>query len=432
MRLRKIYIVVFWTLTFTISANGQEKNKQQDEILKYISNNDVFTLIDIYPSIKDSLNVAFQSFTEAFIYKCIGNSQASMHYIDETLKEQDKIDDDIKINTLSMLVDNLMQIQEYNEAANVMKYILEITAPFIDETSLKEFETWYNEILKYQNLPKRRFIRSEESSQVDFKLKEVGRGELMFIPCEINGKESEAIFDTGCSMSNVSLSFALENNIYMTDNTVPLHGIGGSSEGCIGIIDSIQVGNMIYRDVVCAIRISPGPIDNVADISLGVDLMKDAGEFHILPKEEKLFFPVHDTPFPDTGINMAIINNVPCVKAYTENERAILLFDSGNVGMDMYEPYYRKHMKKIQGNGLKEEIPVSGIGGLSKQEVYILSKLPLQIGETIIDVNNVCVFTDNIIHEMNDIDAEGNLGIKFIKACNKITINFRRSFVKAE
>lgn len=427
MKSTKVFIIAFWTFLTLIPAKGLEKEKdeQAGKIFEYIGNNDIFALIDIYPSIKDSVDVAVRNFTEAFMYKCMGNLQASVHYIEETLKEQDKTDDNIKINALLMLVNNLMQMQEYNEAANVMKYIIELTG-------IGELETAYHEILKYRDLPKRRYIRPEENFEISFKFKKIGRGDIMFIPCEINGKEKEAVFDTGCNISNVSLSFAVENNIFMTDQIVSMQGIGGASGGRLGVIDSIKAGNMVYRDVVCTIRESPTPLDSVADIFLGLDLISDAGEFHILPKEEKIYFPVHDTPFPETGINMAIIDGVPFVKAYTEKERVILLFDSGNVGMDMNGSYYRKHREKIQKDGIKEKIPVGGIGGLSGQEVYILSEFPLQIGKAVIDVSNVNVFTDNVMHQMDDIVVDGNLGVRFIRACNKITVNFRKSFIGVE
>ena len=115
-----------------------------------------------------------------------------------------------------------------------------------------------------------------------------------------------------------------------------------------------------------------------------------------------------------------------------EKERIFLLFNPGNVGMDMNGSYYRKQKKKIQKDGIKEKIPVGGIGGLSGQEVYILSEFPLQIGKTVIDVSNVNVFTDNVMHQMDDVVVDGNLGVRFIRACNKITVNFRKSFIRVE
>lgn len=427
MNLKKTLIFAFLAFISILSVKSQVKNEQEKEVFKYIEDNDLFSLIELYPSFKDSLNTAVQKFTEALLYKSIGNSQASIYYIDEFLKEQHLVDDVTKVEALLMLADNLMQEQKYDDAANVMKYIIEVTTPFSDEKSLKELEIVYDEMLKYNGLPKRYHTRPEKDAELDFEYKKVGRGELISVPCKINGNARKAVFDTGCNVTNMSLSFALENNIRIINKALSLYGTGGTSEGTFGVADSIQVGDITYYNVVCAIRLSPTPLDSVADLLLGLELMMDAGEIIIMPKEKKIIIPIHNSPLPSTGLNMLFVHKTPLVKVYSGSERLIFLFDSGSVGMEMHESYYRKHRERIEKEGLKTEISIGGIGGVSQQEVYNLPHFKLCIGKKNIDVNNMFVLTAKDAHDIKNVD--GSLGVSFIKACDRITVNFRRSFI---
>lgn len=429
----KVFFCILLFFTCFNPIKSQDRNEQEKEVFKYIDDSDIFSLIDMYPTFKDSLDTVVQNFAEALLSRSIGNSEASIFYITEFLKEQDKVDDNLKIGALLMLADNFFQMQEYNEAVNVMGYIIETVTPVSDEASLKNLQSAYDGMAKYNNLPKRYCTRTNEVAEVNFEYKKVGRGELIFIPCKVNGTESEAIFDTGCSISNVSQGFALKNNIHITDKTVPMHGIGGASEGKIGIIDSLQIDNITYHDIVCVIRSSPTPVDSVADILFGLDLMTVVGEFSILPKEKKIIFPINDSPFPSTGINMVFMDKVPFIKAYSGNERLTFLFDSGSVGMEMEESYYLKHEEKVRNEGVKTEIPITGIGGTSQQQVYKLPYFPLQVGNRTIETDNMTILTNSIAPTMDTImKADGNLGVDFIKACSKVTLNFRRSFIEIE
>jgi len=114
----------------------------------------------------------------------------------------------------------------------------------------------------------------------------------------------------------------------------------------------------------------------------------------------------------------------PRLKAYSNGEKLLFIFDTGNVKTDLSHTYYERHKEYLDKSGTKKTVRRGGFGGLYYYDAYQLPKLPLIVGDCNFELINVEVILDE-----NEV---GNLGMDFITSFKKVIINFDDMFVKAE
>jgi len=256
-------------------------------------------------------------------------------------------------------------------------------------------------------------------------------GPHLFIPVVLDGKEYPFLFDTGCSAHSTNFAseaFAREHNIRILGEIVTTYGIGGAEFQKLGVLDTLRIGDIIYRNV--AFTIYSGQYLGV-DAGLGLVFMKAMGEIQFYPQEQKIVFPAVESPLPATGSNMMLNGGGSLfVEAYSNNERLIFLFDTGSFSF-LSQSFYQKHAADSIDAGInKTTTSMIGFGGTKESGTFSIPSFPLKVGTVNRNMTDLKVFTDRVGNGPSQFD--GILGADYVRMFRKVTVNFNKMFLTVE
>ena len=428
MKSRLIIFLVF--LIFSIGTRAQEADQR---IGNLINQADWFTLDEEYPKLeKEMQSVMLKKLAEALINMYFNNPNKALVLIDSLVAHhQDDLGFEATSNMVAVKSQILGEQGRYAESAdNVIDFLNQIKSfsqvdNFPAHVAIAKL---YNEI-RNEKAPE--IIRSNGNTEIPMYIEKARKGVLMFIPVTIRGKIYRFIFDTGANSTFVSERFANEIGLRIVRDSFTITGVE-TANGKSGTIDSLIIGDIIFKHPIIIIAPPNPAVDTIyqLDAVLGMDFIRRIGETQIFPKEGKILFPKEQTKLPETGRNLLISNMHPYLKTFSNNQRLIFHFDSGDSRAGLYFPYYQKNKNDIEKHGIKDTIRLSGFGGIRIVEGYILPQIPLQIGGTNAELTNINVSTESLTNVQKQED--GSLGMDFIQLFQKVTINFDKMFVNVE
>ncbi|MCD8043801.1 MAG: retroviral-like aspartic protease family protein [Tannerellaceae bacterium] len=441
--MKKIILTSVITL-LCISGFAQSADEQVADCL---NTSDFFLLEEIYPNIENEIQLPMlKTFAESLLYTSFNQPDRAIATIDSLFSlYQEEIGLD---NVKNMLIPQswlLLRKGEYQNGYERLNSFIETFEPHVPDEFLAHVKSSRKLFRALLDEQKPRLIRPDTDCIIPFetdtiKIKEnesdsLTHSTLMFVPVVVNNIEERFIFDTGCG-GGVFLSqeYANRLGVRIKMDSLLVLGVGGRDYGQIGILDSLQVGNMTFKNVVATI-VPPNPqVDSVYRINavLGEEIMVFAGEVQIFPQEKKIVFPINQTPLPATGRNMMRVpgGDAFYLKTYYGDERLIMLFDTGDAYSGLNENFYANHKEFVELNGTKRSRIGGGFGGVIEKEFYTLPSFPFRIGNTPFEISHI-----NVEFSPNDIQTQfdsGSLGMAFVHLFNKVTINFDNMFVEVE
>lgn len=436
MNINKILICILLFL-FTGSAVTIKSQSADEIISELVNQNDYFALDKQFPVYKDSMQSdMLKLMVEGLLCFYFNQPKESNKIIGKLLTEyQEEMGFENSLGMTSIVLKNLLTMEKYDDAIKATSSLIEQIEPFVDESTVEGFQSIYDMAVDLKACQPTKLVRGNHDVEIPFTIEKVGRGELIFIPVKVNGKEKPFIFDTGCaSMNYVSQDFAKEFGLQNVYDSLQISGVGGSGYGWVGIADSINVGDITYYNSLFIVA-PPNPADTVYKVNavLGAGFLNAVGEIQIHPNDNKLVFPSEETPMPASGRNMMLYEGQPYLKIYSgDQEQLTFHFDTGNTKSTLSNHYYRKHEDYVQKTGVRATTTSGGFGGIQTKEVYKLPAFTLQI--------EGC--KPAILREVEtDMNSEGfqgwqsedgSLGMDFVRYFDKVTINYRDMFVKTE
>ena len=160
------------------------------------------------------------------------------------------------------------------------------------------------------------------SSSVQSQLKAAG--------INTNSKQYKAIFDIGASTTFMSEAFAKKTGVRLIADSLQIHG-GITVYGQSGILDSMQIGDIIVRNIPITIN-KDTTLNKVEDIDflIGADVMALLGEIQIFPHNGKIVIPTLLTEKPASGSNIYMDNRSLILKGESCGKSYNFFFDTGN------------------------------------------------------------------------------------------------------
>lgn len=440
--MKKIILTCVITL-LCISGFAQSADEQ---IANCLNTADFFLLEEVYSNIENEIQTPIlKTFAESLLYTSFNQTDLVIAAIDSLiLLYQEEIGLE---NVRNMLIPQswlLLRKGEYQNGYNRLNSFIEALEPHVPDEFLADAKGTRKLFEALLDEEKPQLIRPDADCIIPFEIdtfKIKGNESdtlinttLMFVPVVANGIEERFIFDTGCG-GGIFLSQEYANRLgaRIKMDSLLILGAGGRDYGQMGILDSLKIGNMTFKNVVTTI-VPPNPqIDTLYQVNavLGEEIMVFAGEVQILPQEKKIVFPVNKTPLPSTGKNMLrVLGGDAFLKTYYGDERLIMLFDTGDAYSGLNENFYANHKEFVEINGTKGSRTGGGFGGVIEKEFYTLPSLPFKIGNTRFEISHINVeFSAEEIQPRFD---SGSLGMAFIHLFNKATINFDNMFVEVE
>lgn len=435
MNIKRFFLIVtgtFWMYFFQ-STYAQEADQLIGEL---INQNDWFRLEKEYPQMAGQIqSVAVKALSEAMIGAYFNKPEETILLIDSLVAHHQEELGFPNISSLIALKGKLLgEIGRYGESADGLYNFLDQIQAFAkkeDFPAHQQIADYYNVL---RNEPAFSVSRPEQDTEVDMTIEKAGRGVLMFVPVLIHGKNYNFIFDTGAGSTFMSERFATEVGVRIIRDSLTLQGAFSLGQGKQGILDSMMVGDIVFKNAIVSIA-NPNPaVDTVyqVDAVLGMDFMRLVGQVDIYPQNRKIVFPVKRDPLPDTGRNMWLYDSGLRLKVFSGDERLCFVFDTGNVRADMFNPYYQKHKEWIDKEGTKDTISGGGFGGVRTLEVLRLPSIPMCLGNTSFDMKNIqveCSASDEGSYQNGE---DGSLGMDFINLFQRIIINFDSMYLNVE
>ncbi|MDR1503239.1 MAG: aspartyl protease family protein [Prevotella sp.] len=387
-----------------------------------------------YPSLKDSIHPMLKGLSEAVLSSSLNRPERALDDINRLLEyHQQEIG---FMNVQAMFLKKCMvqaEMGNYSQAANDLQYFMNEVSEHMDSTMLKSYKETYAVYDKMRSVPPPALERPLADCEIPIEIDSLSvGGQLIYVPVTINGSPERFIFDTGCpGGAFISEEYASKLNLRTVADSVMVNGVGRGI-GKIALIDSLRVGNIVYKNST-AVVVPPNPaVDSVfkVDLVLGSGIMKASGEVRIFPQEKKLVFPISQTPLPPTGNNMIFLSDHPYIEAYSNTERLIMHFDTGNAGAGLHYKYYEKHKEMIDKEGKKESKLSGGFGAVIMKDIYRLPVFPLKVGVREFELKNLEVNLDPVF--VGQGNEDGSLGMAFIMLFDKVVINFDKMFLEVE
>ena len=120
------------------------------------------------------------------------------------------------------------------------------------------------------------------------------------------------------------------------------------------------------------------------------------------------------------------------MKTYADGEQLIFHLDTGNTKSTLFNRYYLRHKDLIMKTGKKSTSTSGGFGGIETKEVYEMPTFAVWLdGDKPARLKDVEVEIHNEGFQGWQSE-DGSLGMDFLRAFEKVTINYRDMFVTAE
>lgn len=431
-----ISLVLFSIITLSYGSGSIKAQSADERIGALINENNYFELDKQYPLLKESMQSdMLRLMTEGLLAFYFNQPKESNKIIGNLLNNhQQEMGPENSLSMTTVVLKNLITMEKYDDIIKATSSLIEQIKPFVDEKTIGDFQSIQDLAVSLKDQEKARLVRGREDVEAPLTIEKIGRGELMFVPVKVNGTETSFIFDTGCAAMNyVSQDLAEKLGIRFVADSLKISGVGGSAYGWIGIADSISIGDISYHNSLFIVA-PPNPADSVYKVEavLGAGFLNAVGEIQIYPNQGKIIFPAEQTPLPPTGRNFLLNEGQPYLKAAVDNEDLIFHFDTGNTKSTLFHTYYERHKDAIEQKGERAKRSMGGFGGTYTKEVIILPSVSVNIG------NYKPAVLKKVEVEITDTgfqgwkSEDGSLGMDFLKAYDKVTINYNKMFIETE
>lgn len=428
--MKKILILF---LLMSVASQAQEADLRIGEL---INQGDWFRLEEEYPKVSDKIqSVAVKALSEVMIGTYFNKPEETISLIDSLLTYHQEELGFPNVSSLVAIRGKLQgEVGRYAESADKLYDFLNQIEAFAkreDFPSHQQLADYYN-VLRNEAAPS--IVRPDKDTEIPLSIEKAGRGVLMFVPVAIKGKTYQFIFDTGAGSTFVSKRLADEIGIRIVRDSLHIAGAFATGTGKSGILDSMMVGDIVFKNAIITIA-DPNPaVDTVyqVDAVLGTDFMRLVGQVDIYPQEKKILFPVKRSCLPESSRNMWLYDGALRLKVFSGDECLRFVFDTGNVRADMFYPYYQRHKEWIEKEGVKECITGGGFGGVRTVEVFRVPSIPLRLGDTSFEMENIQVEYKAPGPESFQGGEDGSLGMDFINLFRRITLNIDSMYLEVE
>ncbi len=277
------------------------KNRNIDaKVNEWMNSKDWFTLDEEFPSLKDSIyHDHVRIMAEAMLAHNFNRKTEAVELFSVLINNyQEQIGGNTALSLAALALDNLERNGQHNTAQTKAKGIIDPIKTHNLPIDCSDFEDRYTRNLCLSQYDSTFLVRLEAKDNiVPFESKANG----YYIPVKCHGKTYRFMFDTEASITRLSPKMAKKSGAKRIGYSTP--------QGDYAYIDSLQMGNLVFKHVIAV-------IDNkIADATIGMDIIQKADEIRIDNVKKQMLFPATLSPMPLYGRNMRNEGNLFWIKA---------------------------------------------------------------------------------------------------------------------
>lgn len=402
-----------------------------------IQRQDMFEIQERFPKLAPNISSTLLREFLGMQYCINTNRMDSAHiYIDSLLTHhQAEIGFE---NTVGMVLQKAYlyaQKGEYKNAVDVAQGFLKQVAQFTDTTKLEGFHQLLKIHRPLYDQPVPTLSRSEKDVEVPFIREQVDtKGSLLMrIPVEINGKTHMFALDTGANSTYLHERFARELGLTTIGQVSLGHGMLGSVEAQYAKIDSLVVGDIVFRNPVVYIGPEHAALDSIYYLNavLGADFLHRIVEMQIDNEKQVVRFPAKESPMPATGPNLIYNARNYYVKLFKDRKPLYFFLDTGDGGSSLNNVYYEAHKREIDATAQIDSAGTFVGNTIAYEPSKKLPDFDFILGDQTVTLKGLAVHTKPG-PPPSFPSCCGSLGQQFVKAFRKLTFNFKNGFLSGE
>lgn len=420
-----LFLLAFLCITPLV---GQVKDANK-HIGHLINQNNLFELNREYPKYQHSIKPALSTLTEVLLYNANNQIDKTLVAVENLVKNHQELGFEPVMNMILLWGKLLIKKGEYKEAYQLLQH--QLNDPIVQQHASKELLFHLDNVRiqaeALQYCPKSSLKRGLSNSVVSL----IDGNK---VPAKVNGNDALFILDTGADgPAFVSKQFAIEHKIKIFPQVIHTSGTVNTGKTNIGFIDSLEIGNVVYRNFWTLVSPDNRIFYNdtvIAEIDavLGRHFMDDIGEIHFLPTEKKIIFPVNPV-VPHAEKNILLVNGQPYIEVLINRKKYPLHLDTGG-GIALYSNYFRENKSWVIQHGKEDSLGIGGFGGSKRFPIYSIPSMKLSIAGVPTLLEEVPVFiTDDFNFSKNNY---GMLGMDVLSRFYKVIFNFKDMYFKIE
>jgi predicted aspartyl protease len=327
-------------LFLAIACSGYSQNANR-YIVNMLNAGRYFELEQQYPTLKSKANPSVCQFAELYLDYAFNKPTLFIQKV-SSLIVQSQLADDKKFTYEMMWEEQLYNSGQYTKAANVMANIMKLLDKLgVPPVRQEGFLSLYRRDNALGRIDKPQLIRSQKETTVKMCATANEETPGWYLPVTINDLQEPFLFDTGASVSMVTEAFARKHHIAVLADSILIPEIGQHEMqyARLGVINSLQIGDMEYRNMPVYIlptlltdSHSVGASRNGVAALVGLNFMRAIGRVTIHPQQRSFSFLPSANVVPAAGeqSNLIILDGVLYVDARSDTEiHRMLVVDTG-------------------------------------------------------------------------------------------------------
>lgn len=418
-KITKILCGLLIVISFNSSAQEDSAFKN---IYKLIGHKNFFKAREEYDQQKDNLSKTQKYVIEAILDNAFNKTESSTGKIWWLLKQDQSLADTLALKLCKIKADNSVKSFDYNEARNSIASIFDNYKHLLSKDETKELENELKIWTALKNEPKQQ-VTIKELTRLKMHKDKAGLNNLKVW----SGKDSiDFIFDTGANLSTVTQTTARKMDMRIIPVDIQVGALTGEEvKAQLAVCPMLKLGSIEIRNGLFLVlkddALAFAQINYQIHGIIGFPIIEALNEIQIT-QNGYFVIPRQQTAF-DGNSNMAMDGLTPLF--YLDNRHYSL--DTGASDTILYAPYFFENEKQITSSYPETQISFGGAGGVKTFTGY---KIPFDFtmnGKTV-TLKDVSVITK--IADDKENGVYGNIGQDVIKSFDKLTLNFRRMFLK--
>ncbi len=329
-----------------------------------------------------------------------------------------------------LLGDNFAKNYQYRLAAEKYGWLYENQAGEYAGEKRKQLEYQYNVWTALQDIPPQTVAMSGDS---EIQGRRIASNHLE-IPVEINGQKIDFIFDTGASLSCITISNAEKLGLRIIDRTI---SVGTATdiriETKLAVASGMKFGQVELENVPLLLIKDEDLFLKKRDYQIqgivGYPVMQACRRVSI-SKDGRFFIPAEVAEAETAEQNLCFDDMMPLLNIVYKDQPMSFVFDTGGRKSQFWSKFLQSQEAEIKSSARLEMTDFGGAGGRREIPAYILKELPVNVFG-----KNVRFRKAQILAEpFNDLNRNffGNIGQDFMMQFDKITIDFAPSNITFE
>jgi predicted aspartyl protease len=410
------------------SHNNQKKIALDNELNKLLITKDYFNLKNRLEKSEGNLSKDRFLYYQAHCLDVFNNSELSQESINLLLNEyKNRLNDTIMADLLEIQSRNYGRMFQYKKVIEVSHKLLDEYPHLIDSAKTKHYK---ENIELYGKVADLEPTIIHKEGNVEIKSSRNPFMNLVTVPVSCGGISKDFLFDTGATMSCISMSKAKQMGMTIYETDISVETSSFEVKANLAVADSLYVGDILFERVLLLVV----PIMNIPELDflisgiIGVPEMRLMEEVHI-KKDGSIFIPKAVQEFTSQNMFYEGLSGVyPIVRLNSGTDTLNMALDYGATQSYLSQKYLKEHQQEIEKKCEPKEISNYGLGGERKFRSYRIRDFAYEIGNkesvlSVMSVKDCSVFKDKF---------DGLIGQDIFLPFEQININFKNMHLEIE